>query len=109
MLDLVTIRAVNGMRVDSIDAYAVVHRPGGASSDMHEFFCCKSIAILRKLDWLGKLEHVNVRDASLPLLREPPVLGAPLLEQMHVLPADGSHLYGGYRAVRWLAWRLPIA
>jgi predicted DCC family thiol-disulfide oxidoreductase YuxK len=72
-------------------------------------FCCKSIELLKKLDWLGKLDYVNARDASLPLLREPPVVGAPLLEQMHVLPANGSHLYGGYRAIRWLAWRLPIS
>ena len=36
------------------------------------------------------------------------IVGAPLLEQMHVLPSDGGHLYGGYRAIRWLAWRLPM-
>ena len=71
-------------------------------------FCCKSLELLKKLDWLGKLDYVNVRDESLPMLREPPVVGAPLLEQMHVVPANDPHLYGGYRAVRWLAWRLPI-
>ena len=71
-------------------------------------FCCRSIALVKKLDWLGKLDYVNVRDETLPLLKEPPVAGAPLLEQMHVLPIDGRQLYGGYRAVRWLAWRLPI-
>ena len=71
-------------------------------------FCCKSIALVKKLDWLRKLDYINVRDETLPLLREPPVAGAPLLEQMHVLPSDGRQLYGGYRAVRWMAWRLPI-
>jgi len=71
-------------------------------------FCCKSVELLRKLDWLGKLECVNVRDETLPFLKEPPVAGAPLLEQMHVLTRDGRHLYGGYRAIRWLAWRLPL-
>jgi predicted DCC family thiol-disulfide oxidoreductase YuxK len=70
-------------------------------------FCCKSIALLGKLDWLGKLAFVNARDQTQPLLKEPLVAAAPLLEQMHVLPADGTHLYGGYRAIRWLAWRLP--
>jgi predicted DCC family thiol-disulfide oxidoreductase YuxK len=71
-------------------------------------FCCKSVELLRRLDWLGKLDFVNVRDASLPVLKEPLVASAPLLEQMHVLTRDGRHLYGGYRAVRWLAWRLPL-
>ena len=70
-------------------------------------FCCKSVELLKTLDWLGKLDYVNVRDATQPLLNESPIAGAPLLEQMHVLPRDGQHLYGGYRAVRWLAWRLP--
>ncbi len=71
-------------------------------------FCCKSVELLKKLDWLGKLDYVNVRDATLPFLKEAPVAFAPLLEQMHVLPRDGKTLYGGYRAVRWLAWRLPL-
>lgn len=71
-------------------------------------FCRKSVELLKKLDWFGNLDFVNVRDESLPLLKEPPVAGAPLLEQMHVLTRDGQHLYGGYRAIRWLAWRLPL-
>ena len=71
-------------------------------------FCCKSIGLLKNLDWLGKLAYVNVRDVTQPILREPPVAGAPLLEQMHVLPAGATSMYGGYRAIRWLAWRLPL-
>jgi predicted DCC family thiol-disulfide oxidoreductase YuxK len=71
-------------------------------------FCCKSIALLKKLDWLGKLEYVNVRDETQPILKEPLIAAAPLLEQMHVLPRDGHALYGGYRAIRFIAWRLPL-
>ncbi len=71
-------------------------------------FCCKSVALLKKLDWLKKLDYVNVRDESQAFLKEPPVAGAPLLEQMHVLSRDGQQLYAGYRAIRWLAWRLPL-
>jgi predicted DCC family thiol-disulfide oxidoreductase YuxK len=70
-------------------------------------FCCKSIALLKKLDWLGKLDFVNVRDETQPILNAPPLAGAPLLEQMHVLPSEGGTLHGGYAAIRWLAWRLP--
>src|SRR5947207_3292286 len=71
-------------------------------------FCCKSVELLKRLDWLGQLAYVNVRDESQAFLKEPPVAGAPLLEQMHVLPRDGQRLYGGYRAIRFLAWRLPL-
>lgn len=71
-------------------------------------FCCKSIELLKKLDWLKKLDCVNVRDESRAFLKEPPIAGAPLLEQMHVVPAGSDQLYGGYRAIRWLAWRLPL-
>jgi predicted DCC family thiol-disulfide oxidoreductase YuxK len=71
-------------------------------------FCCKSIELLKKLDWLGKLEYINVRDETQPLLKEPLIAAAPLLEQMHVLPSSGQNLYGGYQAIRFLAWRLPL-
>lgn len=72
-------------------------------------FCCKSIALLQKLDWLKKLDYVNVRDPAQPILHEPLIAAAPLLEQMHVLPPAGHALYGGYAAIRYLAWRLPLA
>jgi predicted DCC family thiol-disulfide oxidoreductase YuxK len=71
-------------------------------------FCRKSIDLVQKLDWLGKLDYVNVRDETQPILKEPLIAQAPLLEQMHVLPAKGKQLYGGYRAIRWLAWQLPM-
>jgi predicted DCC family thiol-disulfide oxidoreductase YuxK len=69
-------------------------------------FCRKSIALLQKLDWLRRFRYVNVR-ADEPLLHVPPVAGAPLLEQMHVLTPAGQ-LYGGYAALRALAWRAPL-
>jgi predicted DCC family thiol-disulfide oxidoreductase YuxK len=68
--------------------------------------CRKSVGLLRRLDWLGKLDYVNARDESDVVLRRPPVAGAPLLEEMHVLTPAGD-LYRGFGAFRWLAWRLP--
>ena len=65
-------------------------------------------AELRSLDWLKRLEYVDVRDASQPDLGHPLVIGAPLLEQMHVLTPDNSRMYGGFKAFRWMAWRLPL-
>ncbi len=49
-----------------------------------------------------------MRDETQAVLKEPLVAAASLLEQMHVLPADGKSLYGGYRAIRFIAWRLPL-
>jgi predicted DCC family thiol-disulfide oxidoreductase YuxK len=69
--------------------------------------CRKSVAILRKLDWLGRLEYVNSRDADQPILRAPPIATAPLLDEMHLLTPDGKRLYHGFGAFRWMAWRLP--
>ena len=57
-------------------------------------FCRKSIALLAKLDWLGKLDYANV-DETQPILKEPCRRGA-APEQMVALPADGRHLHGGY-------------
>ena len=71
-------------------------------------FCRKSIAFLRRLDWFGRLDYVNVRDASEPPLQNPSVQRAPLLEQMHLLTPHGRALLAGFHALRWLAWRLPI-
>ena len=70
--------------------------------------CRKSVAILRSLDWLHRLEYVNARDSEQPLLLQPPVVGAPLLDEMHLLTPDGKRLFHGFGAVRWMAWRLPL-
>ncbi len=69
-------------------------------------FCRFSIRWLQWLDWLKKLDFVNVRKDH-PVLDEPGVIAAPLLDQMHVWTMKGQ-LYGGYQAVRWIAWRLPL-
>src|SRR5947208_13630713 len=70
--------------------------------------CRKSVAILRSLDWLRRLEYVNARDSEQPLLLQSPVVGAPLLDEMHLLTPDGKRLFHGFGAFRWMAWRLPL-
>jgi len=70
-------------------------------------FCRRSIALLHRLDWLGRLTYVNFRDAGNPLLTTPVLAGAPLADEMHVLTPDAKGLYHGFGALRWLAWRLP--
>ena len=71
-------------------------------------FCQKSVAILRRLDWLKRLEYRNARDmAGWPACAEPLNLDR-MLEEMHVVTPDGQRAYAGYRAFRWIAGRLPL-
>jgi predicted DCC family thiol-disulfide oxidoreductase YuxK len=71
-------------------------------------FCRKSVSLLRRLDWLGRFDCRDARDVA-----NLPPCGVPLdpqrfLEEMHVVTPDGKRTYAGYRAVRWIAWRLPL-
>jgi predicted DCC family thiol-disulfide oxidoreductase YuxK len=70
-------------------------------------FCQKSVSLLRRLDWFRRLTYVNFREPDNPLLKSPLLEGAPLVEEMHLLTPDGSRVYHGFGAFRWLAWRLP--
>lgn len=69
--------------------------------------CLKGVAQLKRLDWLGVLSYADARDrANLPA--DPPLNPDRLLEEMHLLTADGHGVYHGFGAFRWLAWRLPL-
>jgi predicted DCC family thiol-disulfide oxidoreductase YuxK len=71
-------------------------------------FCQRSVAILKKLDWLGRLTFQNCRDeAHWPPSAQPLVMSR-LLEEMHVVTPDRRRTYAGYAAFRWIAWRLPL-
>jgi predicted DCC family thiol-disulfide oxidoreductase YuxK len=69
--------------------------------------CLKSVATLRRLDWLGQLRYQNARDKGAISLLQPPLQGAQLLEEMHLL-TPGGRVYRGFEALRWIAWRLPL-
>jgi predicted DCC family thiol-disulfide oxidoreductase YuxK len=70
-------------------------------------FCRKSVAILKRLDWLGRLQFQSARETDkLPPSREPLVLER-MLDEMHVVTPDRRHALAGFRAFRWMAWRLP--
>jgi predicted DCC family thiol-disulfide oxidoreductase YuxK len=70
--------------------------------------CLKSVAALKRLDWLGRLHVLDARDPTNLPAREPPLNPDRLLQEMHVLTPDGTHVYHGFGAFRWLAWRLPL-
>lgn len=71
-------------------------------------FCRKSVEALRRLDWLDRLDYMDVRDpdalADVGVSLEP----GRLLEEMHLVTPDGAKVYSGFRAFRWIAWRLPL-
>jgi predicted DCC family thiol-disulfide oxidoreductase YuxK len=70
-------------------------------------FCLRSVGLLRRLDWLGRLHFQSAREADrLPPCRVP-LDRAKLLDEMHVVPPGRDRVYAGFRAVRWLLWRLP--
>ncbi len=70
-------------------------------------FCQRSVRLLKSLDWFGRLTCQNARDQEhWPVCDEP--LSMPrMLEEMHVVTRDRKHAYAGFRAFRWMAWRLP--
>jgi predicted DCC family thiol-disulfide oxidoreductase YuxK len=71
-------------------------------------FCRKAVSLLRRLDWLGRFDCRDARDvANLPPSGDP-LDPQRLLEEMHVVTPDRKRAYAGYRAVRWIAWRLPL-
>ena len=71
-------------------------------------FCRKGVGILERLDWFHRLHFQDARDVdNLPACAEP-LVPQKLLDEMHVITPDGRHAYVGYRAVRWIAWRIPV-
>jgi predicted DCC family thiol-disulfide oxidoreductase YuxK len=70
--------------------------------------CQRTIAILKKLDWLGRLAFQNCRDEAHWPPSDQPLVMSRLLEEMHVVPPGRWRTYAGYAAVRWIAWRVPL-
>jgi predicted DCC family thiol-disulfide oxidoreductase YuxK len=69
--------------------------------------CLRSVAVLKKLDWLGRLAFQNCRDESRWPRSADPLTMKHLLEEMHLVTPDRQRAYAGYAAFRWIAWRIP--
>jgi predicted DCC family thiol-disulfide oxidoreductase YuxK len=69
--------------------------------------CRKSVDLLRRLDWLHRLSYVDARDRDHLPPSDPPLNSDRLLQEMHLLPPRGGQVYHGFKAFRWMAWRLP--
>src|SRR5438067_9796563 len=72
-------------------------------------FCRRSVRVLKALDWLDRLRCQDARAAAHLPACEVPLDPRRLLEEMHVVTPDRERAFAGYRALRWLAWRLPPA
>ncbi|HMO37735.1 MAG TPA: DUF393 domain-containing protein, partial [Gemmatales bacterium] len=68
----------------------------------------KSVALLQSLDWFGKLQYRDCRDSeNLPAIK-PPLQMERLLEEMHLVPPAGTPVFAGFKAFRYIAWRIPV-
>jgi predicted DCC family thiol-disulfide oxidoreductase YuxK len=70
--------------------------------------CRKSVSILKRLDWFRVLRYVDVREPEQIPPLPVPVESERFLEEMHLLTPDGRHVYHGFTAFRWMAWRIPL-
>lgn len=69
--------------------------------------CQRSVRILQRLDWLGRLRFADARDPANVPATDPPLEHRRLMEEMHVVTNDGR-VYHGFAAFRFMAWRLPV-
>ncbi len=70
-------------------------------------FCTFSVGILKKLDWLRKLHFQNARDTKHLPESDVPLVPKRLIEEMHLVTPGGKDVHAGFKAFRWMSWRLP--
>jgi predicted DCC family thiol-disulfide oxidoreductase YuxK len=71
-------------------------------------FCCKTTAVLKRLDWLHRLTFHNCRETADIPANTAHLDTQKMIEQMHVLTPGRQHALAGFRAVRWIAGRIPL-
>ena len=70
--------------------------------------CRKTTSILKRLDWFGRLAFHNCRDRAGIPAHTAHLDPARMIAEMHVLTPDRTQALSGFRAVRWIAGRVPI-
>ena len=70
--------------------------------------CQRSVKYVRALDWLNRLAFQNGRDTDHLPPSAVPLDPQRLIEEMHVVTPDRTAAPAGFRAFRWMAWRLPL-
>jgi predicted DCC family thiol-disulfide oxidoreductase YuxK len=69
--------------------------------------CRKSVALLKRLDWRGRLAYHDARDAAGLPPTAAPLDPERLLKEMHLVAPGGRRVHAGFEAFRWIAGRLP--
>ena len=69
--------------------------------------CRAGVKTLHRLDWFKQIPFHDARAATLPPA-EVPLVRKMMLEEMHLLTPDRKHAPAGFKAFRWMAWRLPL-
>lgn len=70
--------------------------------------CQRSIRLLKPLNWFHALHFQDARDTDHLPPSAVPLEPKRLLEEMHVVTPDRKRAFAGFRAFRWMAWRMPL-
>jgi predicted DCC family thiol-disulfide oxidoreductase YuxK len=70
--------------------------------------CRKTTAILKRLDWFRRLAFHNCRDTAGIPANTAHLDAGRMIQEMHVLTPDRKAALSGFRAVRWIAGRIPV-
>ena len=78
--------------------------------DGHCGMCRRSVATLRKLDWLGKLSYLDFHNEEKRKEIAPHLQFEDLDKAMHIIfrVRDRVRVRKGFYAFRSIAWRLPL-
>jgi predicted DCC family thiol-disulfide oxidoreductase YuxK len=70
--------------------------------------CRKTSALIKRFDWRQRLEFHNCRDATGIPPHTAHLDPARMIAEMHVLTPDRTAALSGFRAVRYVAGRVPL-
>jgi predicted DCC family thiol-disulfide oxidoreductase YuxK len=69
--------------------------------------CRRTVRILRRLDWLGRLTFVDATDDAVRARVAPGLTEAEVLVEMYVVNQHGARV-GGYAGYLWIARAVPL-
>ncbi len=70
--------------------------------------CRKGVRMIKALDWFRTLTFHNARDVAHLPKSGVPLDSKAMLDEMHLLTPDRKHAPAGFKAFRWMSWRLPL-
>ncbi|MBO0697099.1 MAG: DUF393 domain-containing protein [Zavarzinella sp.] len=70
--------------------------------------CRKTTDILSRFDWFHQLRFHNCRDTAGIPPNSAHLDPARMIQEMHLLTPDRTTALSGFRAIRWIAGRVPV-